>query len=48
MLIPAVLTHLDSDDGMMTRAVELNYGNKVVLEGAKALLSRVSYLLVFV
>ncbi|XP_021036195.1 prolactin-3C1 isoform X1 [Mus caroli] len=41
MLIPAVLTHLDSDDGMMPRAVELNYGNKVVLEGAKTLLSRI-------
>ncbi|XP_021070845.1 prolactin-3C1 [Mus pahari] len=41
MLIPAVLTHLESDDGMMTRAVELNYGNKVVLEGANTLLSRI-------
>ncbi|XP_028637590.1 prolactin-3C1-like [Grammomys surdaster] len=41
ILVPAVLTHLDSYDGMLGRAVEINYGNKQVLEGAKILLSRI-------
>nr|AAF40437.1 prolactin-like protein J [Rattus norvegicus]BAA83729.1 prolactin-like-protein J [Rattus norvegicus] len=41
MLIPAVLTHLGSYDGMMARAIELNYGNQKILEGAKFLLSRI-------
>ncbi|XP_031214495.1 prolactin-3C1-like [Mastomys coucha] len=41
MLIPAVFIHLGSHDGMLARAIELSYGNKVVLEGAKILLSKI-------
>ncbi|XP_034365551.1 prolactin-3C1-like [Arvicanthis niloticus] len=41
ILAPAVLTHLDAYDGMLGRAVEVNYGNKQVLKGAKILLSRI-------
>ncbi|XP_050999173.1 prolactin-3C1-like [Acomys russatus] len=41
-LLPlAVLTHLESYHGMLARAVEVNYRNKKVLEGAKLLLSRI-------
>ncbi|XP_052012571.1 prolactin-3C1-like [Apodemus sylvaticus] len=40
ILVPAVLTHLDSYDGMLARAIEVNYGNKKILEGAKLILKR--------
>ncbi|KAH0506774.1 Prolactin-3B1 [Microtus ochrogaster] len=40
LLTPATLTHLVSYDGMLARAVEVNFGNQEVLEGAKILLSR--------
>ncbi|KAL6088721.1 hypothetical protein STEG23_000812, partial [Scotinomys teguina] len=40
LLTPAVLTHLGSYDGMLARAVEVNYGNEAILEGAKVLLNR--------
>ncbi|OBS75614.1 hypothetical protein A6R68_17935, partial [Neotoma lepida] len=41
LLTPAVLTHLGSYDGMLARAVEVNYGSEAILQGAKVLLSRV-------
>ncbi|XP_055475035.1 prolactin-3C1-like [Psammomys obesus] len=41
LLSPAVLTHLGSYDGMLSRAVEVKYRNEQVLRGAKVLLSRI-------
>ncbi|KAM7322754.1 hypothetical protein ACRRTK_018259 [Alexandromys fortis] len=40
LLPPATLTHLGSYDGMLARAIEVNFGNQEVLKGAKILLSR--------
>ncbi|XP_049998349.1 prolactin-3C1-like [Alexandromys fortis] len=41
LLPPATLTHLGSYDGMLARAIEVNFGNQEVLKGAKILLSRI-------
>ncbi|CAH6803984.1 prolactin-3C1 [Phodopus roborovskii] len=41
LLTPATLTHLESYDGMLARAIEVKYGNDEILAAAKILLSRI-------